>query len=95
MLRVIYIQFTYEIGSYKKKFTKNQPKHHDSVTPFSCANTSLPSAGLDWGWLVKVGASHQLEGRWEMFPIRKQLELIISNNDQEKLNLFSGTCCLC
>ena len=62
----------------KKGSQKNHLKHHDSVKPFSRANTSLPIAGLDWGWLVKVGASHQ--GIWEMLPIRKWLELI-SNNE--------------
>ncbi len=45
---------------------------------FERADTSLPFAGLDGGWPVKVGASHQ--GRWEMLqmqqPIRKRLEII-------------------
>jgi hypothetical protein len=57
---------------------KNQQKHHESVKPFLRADTSLPIAGLDGGWPVKVGASHQ--GRWEMLqmqqPIRKRLEII-------------------
>ena len=45
-----------KIGSHKTKSKKNQLKHSDSVKPFSRANTSLPIAGLDLGWLVKVGA---------------------------------------
>jgi hypothetical protein len=73
-------------GSQKK----NQLKHHDSVKPFSPANTSLPIAGLDWGYLVKVGASHQ--GKWGILQIRKRLELIYI--DSTTMSRNNSTCSL-